>query len=81
MAIFAIVKNEAEAQGGAQETMTTAFRDLAEFRGESKFSTWRNEPGPPTAAEVGLLPEKYREVSVLRDMQELNSRNPRRSSA
>jgi RNA polymerase sigma-70 factor (ECF subfamily) len=36
--IFAIVRNEAE--DGAQETMINAFRYLADFRGESKFSTW-----------------------------------------
>ena len=38
--IFAMVKNEADAEDGAQETMISAFRHLASFRGESKFSTW-----------------------------------------
>src|SRR6516165_11029427 len=38
--IFAIVKNEADAEDGAQETMINAFRHLSSFRGEAKFSTW-----------------------------------------
>jgi len=121
--IFAIVKNETEAEDGAQETMISAFRNLKSFRGEAKFSTWLvtiamnearkrlrkvrvaaekslddTEEGegdytpavltdwrevPLAAMErkelreklrdaIGMLPEKYREVFVLRDIQELN---------
>jgi RNA polymerase sigma-70 factor, ECF subfamily len=122
--IFAIVKNETEAEDGAQETMISAFRNLRSFRGEAKFSTWLvtiamnearrrlrrakvsaedsiDEPKedsdgdfapavltdwrevPLAALErkelreklreaVRLLPEKYREVFVLRDVEELN---------
>jgi len=122
--IFAIVKNETEAEDGAQETMISAFRNLKSFRGEAKFSTWlvtiamnearkrlrkakvaaedsldaTGEEGegdytpavltdwreiPLEALEkkelreklrqaVGTLPEKYREVFVLRDIEELN---------
>lgn len=122
--IFAILKNETEAEDGAQETMISAFRNLKSFRGEAKFSTWlvtiaMNEArkrlrktksaaedsldGAPEEAErgytpavltdwreiplealerkelkeklreaVGMLPEKYREVFVLRDIEELN---------
>jgi RNA polymerase sigma-70 factor (ECF subfamily) len=122
--IFAIVKNETEAEDGAQETMISAFRNLKSFRGEAKFSTWLvtiamnearkrlrkakaaaedslNEPPeegegdftpavltdwreiPLEALEkkelreklrqaVDRLPEKYREVFVLRDIEELN---------
>jgi RNA polymerase sigma-70 factor, ECF subfamily len=122
--IFAILKNETEAEDGAQETMISAFRNLASFRGEAKFSTWLvtiamnearkrlrkakvaaedsleppSEEGegdytpavltdwrevPLEALErkelreklrdaVGMLPEKYREVFVLRDIEELN---------
>ncbi len=40
LTLFAIVKNEAEAEDGAQETVISAFRHLASFRGEAKFSTW-----------------------------------------
>lgn len=122
--IFAILKNETEAEDGAQETMISAFRHLASFRGEAKFSTWLvtiamnearkrlrkakvsaedslDEPKedsegdytpavltdwreiPLAALErkelreklrdaVSMLPEKYREVFVLRDIEELN---------
>jgi len=122
--IFAILKNETEAEDGAQETMISAYRNLKSFRGEAKFSTWlvtiaMNEARKrlrkaKTAAEdsldepkddgegdyapavltdwreiplaalerrelkeklrdaVSMLPEKYREVFVLRDIEELN---------
>lgn len=122
--ILAIVKNEAEAEDGAQETVISAYRNLKSFRGEAKFSTWvvtiaMNEARKrlrkaKTAAEdsldepageeegdytpavltdwreiplealekkelrqklreaVATLPEKYREVFVLRDIEELN---------
>jgi RNA polymerase sigma-70 factor, ECF subfamily len=122
--IFAILKNETEAEDGAQETMISAFKNLKSFRGEAKFSTWlvtiaMNEARKrlrkaKTAAEnsidepkeegdgdytpavltdwreiplealerkelkeklqeaVQMLPEKYREVFVLRDIEELN---------
>jgi RNA polymerase sigma-70 factor (ECF subfamily) len=122
--IFAILKNESEAEDSAQETMISAYRNLKSFRGEAKFSTWlvtiaMNEARKrlrktKTAAEdsldepredgegdytpavltdwreiplaalerkelkeklreaVRMLPEKYREVFVLRDIEELN---------
>lgn len=122
--IFAILKNEAEAEDGAQETMISAFRNLKSFRGEAKFSTWlvtiamnearkrlrkakaaaedslddpadegegdftpavltdwreiplealeRKELKEKLQEAVRLLPEKYREVFVLRDIEELN---------
>jgi RNA polymerase sigma-70 factor (ECF subfamily) len=122
--IFAILKNETEAEDGAQEAIISAFRHLDSFRGEAKFSTWlvtiaMNEARKrlrklKTAAEesldepaeegqgdytpavltdwreiplealekkelrdklreaVAILPEKYREVFVLRDVEELN---------
>jgi RNA polymerase sigma-70 factor, ECF subfamily len=37
---FAIVKNAADAEDVAQEAVLKAFRSLAHFRRESKFSTW-----------------------------------------
>lgn len=122
--IFAILKNETEAEDGAQEAMISAFRNLASFRAEAKFSTWlvtiaMNEARKrlrkaKTAAEdsldaprddgegdftpevltdwreiplealerkelreklqeaVATLPQKYQEVFVLRDVEELN---------
>jgi RNA polymerase sigma-70 factor (ECF subfamily) len=40
LTLFSIVKNEAEAEDGAQEAVISAYRHLASFRGEAKFSTW-----------------------------------------
>lgn len=37
---LSFVKNEAEAEDVAQEAFLKAFRELANFRGESKFSSW-----------------------------------------
>lgn len=122
--IFTILKNETEAEDGAQETMISAFRNLKSFRGEAKFSTWlvtiamnearkrlrkvkvaaedsltepveenerdytpavltdwrevplaaleRKELREKLQEAVRMLPEKYREVFVLRDIEELN---------
>ena len=124
LAVFAMVKNETEAEDGTQDVMISAFRHLRSFRGDSKFSTWlvtiaMNEgrkrlrkakaaglesldeekedhegdftPAaltdwreiPSVALEkkelrekvrdaVQDLPEIYREVVVLRDLEELN---------
>jgi RNA polymerase sigma-70 factor (ECF subfamily) len=124
LAVYAMVKNEAEAEDGAQEAMISAYRHLRSFRGESKFSTWlvtiamnvgrkrlrktkaanlesldeerEGQEGeftpvaltdwreiPSVALEkqelrekvreaVQELPEIYREVVVLRDLEELN---------
>ncbi len=40
LTLFSIVKNEMEAEDGAQETVINAYRHLASFRGDAKFSTW-----------------------------------------
>ena len=122
---FSIVKNETDAEECAQDAVVNAYRNLAKFRGDSKFSTWlvtiamnearkRLRKGkavkedsldatvedhdgadytpavltdwreiPLEALEkkelreklreaVATLPEKYREVFVLRDIEELN---------
>jgi RNA polymerase sigma-70 factor, ECF subfamily len=37
---MSFVKNETEAEDVAQEAFLKAFRNLADFRAESKFSTW-----------------------------------------
>jgi RNA polymerase sigma-70 factor, ECF subfamily len=37
---LSLVKNETEAEDVAQEAFLKAFRNLANFRAESKFSTW-----------------------------------------
>src|ERR1700704_2143826 len=40
LTLFSIVKNKTEAEDGAQETVISAYRHLASFRGDAKFSTW-----------------------------------------
>lgn len=123
MMALSMLRNEAEAEEVAQEAFLRAFRNLAKFRAESKFSTWlisitlnearsrlrrrqivkiesldAPEEGqghvtpallrdwreiPSEALERGEirlmlrraiedLPEIYREVFVLRDMEEMS---------
>ena len=124
MTVFSIVKNETDAEDGAQDAMVNAYRHLSKFRGEAKFSTWLttiavNEgrqklrrqkrakedsldqpiageeeeftPAPLTdwkeiplealerkelrealRAAVAELPDIYRQIFTLRDIQELN---------
>ena len=38
--IFFMVRDEADADDLTQETFAQAFRNLAQFRGDSQFSTW-----------------------------------------
>jgi RNA polymerase sigma-70 factor, ECF subfamily len=117
------LKNEADAEDAAQEAFIRAFRNLATFRGDAKFSTWlitivlnearsrlrkqanareesldeavdESKPASPALLRdwreipsealergevrvllqeaVSELPTIYREVFVLRDMEELN---------
>lgn len=40
LTVIAIVKNQAEAEDGAQEAVISAYRHLSSFRAEAKFSTW-----------------------------------------
>jgi RNA polymerase sigma-70 factor (ECF subfamily) len=40
LTLFSIVKNEADAEDGAQEAVINAYRHLISFRGDAKFSTW-----------------------------------------
>ena len=40
LTLFSIVRNEADAEDGAQETVINAYRHLKSFRGDAKFSTW-----------------------------------------
>lgn len=37
---FSVLKNVADAEDVAQEAVLSAFRHLADFRGESRFATW-----------------------------------------
>lgn len=124
LTLFSIVRNETEAEDGAQEAVISAYRHLASFRGDAKFSTWLttiaiNEgrkrlrktkgaaeesieeeveghegdftPAPLTdwreiplealerkelrealRVAVGELPAIYRQVFILRDLEELS---------
>lgn len=40
LTVFSIVKNETDAEDGAQDAIVNAYRHLSKFRGEAKFSTW-----------------------------------------
>ena len=40
MAAFSVLRNSAEAEDVAQESILKSFRHLSKFRGEAKFSTW-----------------------------------------
>lgn len=40
LTILTMLRNEVEAEDGAQEVMINAFRHLKSFRGDAKFSTW-----------------------------------------
>ena len=40
LTVLSIVKNEADAEDGAQEAVINAYRHLNSFRAEAKFSTW-----------------------------------------
>ena len=40
LTLFSILKNEADAEDGAQEAVISAYRHLGAFRAEAKFSTW-----------------------------------------
>jgi RNA polymerase sigma-70 factor, ECF subfamily len=125
LTVLAIVKNEADAEDGAQEAVINAYRHLSSFRAEAKFSTWlttiainegrkrlrKAKGAAESSIEEGLeekegdytptpltdwreiplealerqelrealrkavvsLPDIYRQVFTLRDMEELNT--------
>jgi RNA polymerase sigma-70 factor, ECF subfamily len=124
LTVFSIVRNETEAEDGAQEAVINAYRHLKSFRGDSKFSTWvvtiainegrkrlrkvkgsaeeaideqaegqegdytpasltdwreiplaaleRKELTATLRAAVAELPNIYRQVFILRDLEEMN---------
>ncbi len=123
LAAYSLLQNEADAEDVAQEAVLKAYRNLANFRGDAKFSTWLitialneargrlrharvlefdsiDEPVeegsdvtpavisdwrevPSEALErkevrellthaIESLPETYREVFVLRDVEEMS---------
>lgn len=123
LAAYSLLQNEADAEEVAQEAVLKAYRNLANFRGDAKFSTWlitialneargrlrharvigfesidepveegsdvtpavitdwrevpsealeRKEVRELLARAVESLPEAYREVFVLRDVEEMS---------
>jgi RNA polymerase sigma-70 factor (ECF subfamily) len=40
LTVFSVLKNETDAEDGAQDAVINAYRHLASFRGDAKFSTW-----------------------------------------
>jgi RNA polymerase sigma-70 factor (ECF subfamily) len=78
LSVLTMLRNEQEAEDAAQEVMINAFRHLKGFRGDAKFSTWlsealeKKEIRQKLREAVEQLPPIYREVLVLRDLEELN---------
>ena len=84
---LSLLRNEADAEDTAQEAFLKAFRNLAKFRAESKFSTWlisitlneaRNRIRQKSAVRVESLDESPEESghvtpALLRDWREIPS--------
>jgi RNA polymerase sigma-70 factor, ECF subfamily len=84
---LSLLHNEADAEDAAQEAFLKAFRNLARFRGESKFSTWLvsialNEARSRLRSKKGLKTESLDEPpegpghvspALLRDWREIPS--------
>jgi RNA polymerase sigma-70 factor (ECF subfamily) len=84
---LSFMKNEADAEDVAQESFLKAFRRLADFRGQAKFSTWLisitlNEArgqlrrqGVVRIESLDEMPEESRHISpaLLRDWREVPS--------
>jgi RNA polymerase sigma-70 factor, ECF subfamily len=84
---LSFVKDETEAEDVAQETFLKAFRNLAKFRGDAKFSTWLisitlneargrlRQQNTSRMESLDELPEEGGKVSpaLLRDWREIPS--------
>jgi RNA polymerase sigma-70 factor (ECF subfamily) len=79
--LYSLLKNEAEAEDVAQETVIKVYQNLDKFRGDSQFRTWvlsiaRNE-GLGRLRKISNRredPEIYRNVVLLRDIEEMDIR-------
>jgi RNA polymerase sigma-70 factor (ECF subfamily) len=81
------MKNEADAEDVAQEAFVRAFRNLASFRAESKFSTWlisitlneartrlrRNKLVPMDSLDTPSDEDQHVSPALLRDWHEIPS--------
>jgi RNA polymerase sigma-70 factor (ECF subfamily) len=76
---LSFVKNKTEAEDVAQEAILKAFRNLANFHGESKFSTWLNQHHAKRSTNTAAATERTHEEggkvspALLRDWWEIPS--------
>lgn len=63
---FTILRNEADAEDAAQGAFLKAFKHLAQFRAESRFSTWLIQ----VAINEARLRERKSHIDVMRPMKD-----------
>jgi RNA polymerase sigma-70 factor (ECF subfamily) len=63
---FTILRNEADAEDTAQEAFLKAFKHLAQFRAESRFSTWLIQ----VAINEARLRQRKSHIDVMRPMED-----------
>jgi RNA polymerase sigma-70 factor (ECF subfamily) len=63
---FTILRNEADAEDAAQEAFLKAFKHLAQFRAESRFSTWLVQ----IAINEARLRQRKHHIDVMRPMED-----------
>jgi len=67
LTVFSVVKNAEDAEDGAQDAVISAYRNLASFRGEAKFSTWLAS----IAINEGRKRLRKRKLAALESVDEL----------
>lgn len=84
---LSMLRNEADAEDTVQEAFLKAFRNLASFRADSKFSTWlvsitlnearsrlrRNRPGKMESLDIPVEEQGHVSPALLRDWREVPS--------
>ena len=63
---FTILKNETDAEDVAQNAFLKAFKYLAQFRSESRFSTWLNQ----VAINEARLSQRKRHLEIMRPIED-----------
>src|SRR5271154_544703 len=85
--VLSLLQNEADAEDAAQEAFLKAFRNLAKFRAESKFSTWlisialnearsklrQKKAGKMESLDSGSQEDGHVSPAILRDWREVPS--------